>query len=159
VNEPPPAELLARLRPIPTYRDHPATVPHDIVGVDPSGEPVQVQLEGAAGPVLLLFLSSSCAGCQDLWEGVPELGSLVPGGVRIIVVTRDPDAEDASAVAALAPAGTEVVMSSSAYADHLVTGPPFLVVVAQARVVTESVAWGVEETARTIRTVLEGGRQ
>ncbi len=158
MNEPPPADVLARLVPIPTFRDHPATVPHDIEGFGVDGSPKRVAVVGSADRFLLLFLSSECQGCRDLWEGAHALRDAIPNGVRIIVVTKGPEAEDGAAVAALAQPGTEVIMSSRAYGDYLVAGPPFLAVVAGGKVQTEGVAWGIEETARTTRVGLgEGG--
>jgi hypothetical protein len=149
-----PAEIARRARPIPTYRDHPATTPVDIDGVTPPGARLAVGVVGSTEPLLLLFLSASCQGCRDLWEGTPELRLALPDGVRIVIVTRGSDQEDATAIADLAPAGTEVVMSSDAYGDYRVAGPPFLVVVDGGLVRTEGVAWGVSETARAVREAL-----
>jgi hypothetical protein len=158
VNDPPSAEFLRRLRPIPTYRDHPATSPVDIEGVDPTGAPVHVPIVGNAEPVLLLFLSAACLGCHDLWDGTEELRRSIPEGVRIVIVAKGPEQEDAGAIRALAPPGTPTVMSSQAYRDYRVGGPPFLVVVTGHEVVTEGVAWGVEETGRATRRALEESR-
>ena len=66
----PPADILRRLKPIPTYTDHPTTTPHDIVGVAPDGGPCRIEVVEAAAPALLLFLSAGCLGCRDLWEGL-----------------------------------------------------------------------------------------
>jgi hypothetical protein len=140
VNDPPPAEILRRVRPIPTYRDHPATAPSDIEGLTPAGETVKVAIVGASDPVLLVFLSSSCQGCRDLWEGTVALRQSLPEGVR--------------AVAALDPADTLTVMSSQAFRDYRVGGPPFLAVVAAGVVRTEGVAWGIGETVRATRHAL-----
>jgi hypothetical protein len=159
VNDPPPAELLARLRPIPTYRGHPATSPHDVVGVTPDGQRVRIELEGAVEPALLLFLSSGCQVCQDLWLGITELRSAIPDDLRVAVITRGPESESPVAVGALAPPGLEVVMSTRAYADYRVAGPPFLVVVAGGVVKTEGVAWGIEETSRATRAAFEAEPQ
>jgi hypothetical protein len=158
VNDPPSAEFLRRLRPIPTYRDHPATSPVDIEGVDPTGAPAHVPIVGNAAPALLLFLSAACLGCQDLWDGTEELRRCIPDGVRVVIVAKGPEQEDAGAIRALAPAGTRTVMSSQAYRDYRVGGPPFLVVVTADKVVTEGVAWGVEETGRATRHALEPSR-
>ena len=158
MNDPPSAEFLRRLRPIPTYRDHPATSPVDIEGVDPTGAPVHVPIVGNAEPVLLLFLSAACLGCHDLWDGTEELRRSIPEGVRIVIVAKGPEQEDAGAIRALAPPGTPTVMSSQAYRDYRVGGPPFLVVVTGHEVVTEGVAWGVEETGRATRRALEESR-
>jgi hypothetical protein len=163
VNDPPPAEILRRVRPIPTYRDHPATAPVDIEGVDLKGVPVHVPIVGSADvgsaePVLLLFLSADCLGCRDLWDGTEELRRSIPQGVRIVIVARGPEQEDAEAILPLAPPGTPTVRSSQAYRDYRVGGPPFLVLVTASAVLTEGVAWGVEETARATRQALEGSR-
>jgi hypothetical protein len=156
VNDPTPAEILRRVRPIPTYRDHPAPSPVDIAGVDPTGAPVHVPIVGKAEPVLLLFLSADCLGCRDLWDGTEALRRAIPDGVRIVLVAKGPEQEDAGSITALAPPGTPTVMSSEAYRDYRVGGPPFLVVATGDEVLTEGVAWGVEETARATRQALEG---
>jgi len=152
-----PAEIARRARPIPTYRDHPATTPADISGTTPDGSLVEVRLVGAEAPALLLFLSASCQGCRDLWEATSVLREALPEGGRLVIVTRGTAREDPAAIAALAPSRTEVVMSSEAFDAYRVAGPPFLVVVRGGEVRTESVAWGVEETARVTRAALEPG--
>ena len=148
----PPAEILRRLRPIPTYTDHPTTAPHDIVGVTPDGAPCSIDVVEAAAPVLLLFLSAACLGCRDLWEGLHELHA------GLVVVTRDPGEERPETITALAvdaprTDGIDLVMSTGAYRDYRVGGPPFLSVAAAEGVHTESVAWGVEQT---LQTALQG---
>jgi hypothetical protein len=162
----PPADILRRLRPIPTDRRRgPA---RDIEGVDPSGTPLSVAVLGAAAPVLLLFLSAACVGCRDLWDGLPEFRAGLPDACRLAVVTRSPGDEDASAVAVLAPPAAAgggagagdgdgpapVVMSTVAYRDYRVDGPPFFAVVGPQTVLGEGVAWGVEATLRAVRDAL-----
>jgi len=71
-----------------------------------------------------------------------------------VVVTRSPGEESPEAVAVLAgdaPAthGIDLVMSSDAFVDYRVGGPPFLSVAAADGVRTESVAWGLEQTLQT----------
>jgi hypothetical protein len=156
----PPAEILRRLRPIPTYTDHPTTTPHDIVGVTPDGIPCRIDVVEAAAPVLLLFLSAACLGCRDLWEGLHELLAGLAGAARLVVVTRGPGEESPEAITALAgdapeSAGIDLVMSTEAYRDYRVGGPPFLTVAAADGVRTESVAWGLEQT---LQTALQGLR-
>jgi hypothetical protein len=111
---------------------------------------------GSIAPVLLLFLSSDCLGCRDLWEGTAELRSSLPEDLRLVIVTRGTECEDTGAIAALAPPDTTTVMSSSAYRDYRVGGPPFLVVIVGDNVRTEGVAWGIGETVRATRHALEG---
>jgi hypothetical protein len=158
----PPADILRRLRPIPTYTDHPTTTPHDVVGVRPDGTPCRIEVMEAAAPVLLLFLSADCLGCRDLWEGLPELRDGLAGAARLAVVTRSPGEESAEAVTTLAgdtprALGIDLVMSSQAHREYRVGGPPFLTLVAADSVRTESVAWGVEQTLRTALDALGEG--
>jgi hypothetical protein len=155
----PPAEILRRLRPIPTTPGPPTTVPRDVVGVAPDGTPCRVEVEEAAAPVLLLFLSAGCLGCRDLWDGLAALRNGLGDAARLAVVTRSPGDEDAEVIAALADdapqrLGVRVVMSAAAFGDYRVGGPPFLVVAASDAVRTESVAWGVEQTLQTALAAL-----
>jgi hypothetical protein len=149
----PPADILRRLRPIPATAGPPTTPPRDVVGVSPDGADCRVEVEQAADPVLLLFLSAGCTGCRDLWEGLAELRAGLGDDARLAVVTRSPGDEDRSAIEALAgdakQLGVAVVMSSSAFRDYRVSGPPFLALAAPDAVRTESVAWGVEQTLHT----------
>jgi hypothetical protein len=147
----PPADILSRLRPVPTYSGRPTTCPHDVVGVDPAAAPCRIGVVEATEPVLLLFLSAGCLGCRDLWEGLADLQGGLHGSARLAVVTKSPGDEDPAAIAALAgPApdalGVAVVMSTAAYRDYRVAGPPFLAVAAADAVLTESVAWGLDQT-------------
>ena len=176
----PPADILRRLRPIPTDRTRAPA--RDIEGVDPTGAPLSVEIMGATAPALLLFLSAACVGCRDLWEGLSEFEAGLADACRLAVLTRSPSDEDASAVASLArsaarrgegPAPCEtgpvpvetgpvplaagpvpVVMSTAAYRDYRVDGPPFYAVVGPAAVLAEGVAWGVEATLRAVRAAL-----
>jgi hypothetical protein len=116
---------------------------------------VRIAIVGSAEPTLLLFLSSSCLGCRDLWEGTSELRGSLPDEVRIVIVTKGTEHEDVVAIGALAPPGVITVMSSQAYSDYRVGGPPFLVLADGHEVRTEGVAWGVGETARTVGDALE----
>jgi hypothetical protein len=155
----PPADILRRLRPIPTYVDQPTTVPHDVVGVGTDGLARRVDVVDAATPVLLLFLSADCLGCRDLWDGLAELSTALGGAARLAVVTRDPAEEDPGVIETLAGpaavrAGVGVVMSTAAFAAYRVGGPPFLVLVDAEAVRTESVAWGLDQTLRIARAAL-----
>ena len=48
-------------------------------------------------------------------------------------------------------------MSTAAYRDYRVAGPPFLTVADADAVRTESVAWGVEQTLQTALAALRDG--
>ena len=154
----PPAEILRRLRPIPTSPGPPTTRPRDVVGTTLDGSDCLVPVEQATAPVLLLFLSAGCTGCRDLWEGLAQIHAGLGEAARLAVVTKSED--DPSAIAALAADAPErlgilVVMSSSAFRDYRVAGPPFLALAAPDAVRTESVAWGVEQTLQTALASLE----
>ncbi len=134
----PPAEILRRLRPIPTYTGQPATRPHDVVGVGLDGAPRTVALAEAAAPLLLLFLAADCNGCRDLWAALPEIEAGLEGRARLVVLTKGPEVEDPARVAALAGAalerpGIELIMSGAAFAEYRAAAPFFVVVDSQVR--------------------------
>jgi hypothetical protein len=148
----PPADIVRRLRPIPTYTDKPATRPHDIVGVGTNGAPRTISLDEDAAPLLLLFLAADCDGCHDLWTGLSEIAAGLDGAARLVVLTKSPGDQVPEVVAALAAdapqrSGIDVVMSGAAFVDYRAAAPFFVVVDAQS-VRTEGVAWGVGETLR-----------
>jgi len=156
----PPADILRRLRPIPTTVGPPTTVPHDVVGDAPDGRAVRIDVVGAAAPVLLLCLSADCIGCRDLWAGLSELRAGLGRDARLAVVTKVPPAEDPAAIAGLAADDeghlrAPVVMSETAFTDYHAAAP-FLALASSARVLVEGVAWGVDETLRTARAALTG---
>jgi hypothetical protein len=86
-----------------------------------------------------------------LWD------STLGGEVQVVVVTRGPEHEEPRAVPA-ATDGVVLIMSTRAWSDYQVFGPPFFALVdgRTARVATEGVAWGLEPTAETVRRVLGG---
>jgi hypothetical protein len=149
----PPAEILGRLRPIPTSVGPPATRPRDVSGVGLDGAPLRVDVVEATAPVVILFLTAECRGCRDLWSGLAELHAGIGTRARLAVVTKSAPEDDRESVLALAgdvPSrlGIPVVMSTPTF-GHYRAAAPFLVVVTPGEVLAESVAWGVEETVRT----------
>ena len=149
----PPADILRRLRPIPTTVGPPTTTPRDVVGVAPDGRAVRIDVVEATAPVLLLFLSADCIGCQDLWEGLSELRKGLGRAAHLAVVTKAPPTEDPAVIAALAADDNgrlraPVVMSETACSDYHASAP-FLVLTTPTAVLVEGVAWGVGETLRT----------
>jgi hypothetical protein len=97
----------------------------DLEGVSPHGEVLALRVAEVEHDTVLVFLSSSCAGCAPFWPAMadPE----VPDGTRVVVVTRDEPDEDRAAIAALAPPGVTVVMSHDAFEDHGVPGSPYVI--------------------------------
>jgi len=151
--------LLKNLVAVPTYRDHPATQPHDIEGLGPDGELIHRVVLGTGGFSLLLFLSSSCNGCIPLWEAAasPERFSLMDGE-PLIVVTKGPSSEPVDTIRVLSPPQALTVMSDRAFRDYRVHGPPFFVLVdgASQLIPTEGVAWGPEHVADHVARARRG---
>jgi hypothetical protein len=128
------------------------TVAGAIVGTTPSDESVLVSVAGVGHDTLLAFLSTGCSTCEGFWEvfGSGRLG--LPDGVRLVVVTQSPGLESESALAALAPAGLTVVMSTSAWEDYGVPGSPYFVLVdgAAGRVSGEGSATSWQQVLRLV---------
>lgn len=99
----------------------------DLSGSAPDGELRAVPVVGVDHDTALVFLSTSCAGCRPFWDDLAEPG--IDDGTRVVIVTREEPDEDAAEIAALAPAGTTIVMSSAAFEDHEVPGSPYVVLV------------------------------
>jgi hypothetical protein len=125
----PPPGLVEAQRPT----DDPASLgsAHDLAGETPSGEAAIVGVVGAADPTLLAFLSSGCLTCEEFWVAFGEGVGLELDGrpVRIVAVTKGPEAESPGAVAQLAPADITTIMSSEAYDDYGVPVSPYFVLV------------------------------
>jgi hypothetical protein len=102
----------------------------DLLGVTPSGEGAVVAVVGAPQQILLAFLSSGCSSCRRFFDDLAVPGRVaLPADVRLVVVTKGPAEESPSAVAAMAPPGQTVVMSSEAWLNYEVPGSPYFVLV------------------------------
>jgi hypothetical protein len=132
------AEILARLHELgagPYERDSagddrvaPGVTSSDIEAVTPDGDPVVVAVSGRGSDTLLAFLTSGCSTCATFWDAFADLDSLdMPANTRLVVVTKGPEDESESAVAALAPPGVTIAMSSAAWRDYDVPIVPYFV--------------------------------
>jgi hypothetical protein len=103
----------------------------DLVGVAPGGQEARsVRITGVEHDTIVAFLSSGCITCQKFWDAFAKPKKLkLPKGTRVVVVTKGPDGESPSAVAAVAPAAVPTVMSTQAFADYDVPGSPYFVYV------------------------------
>lgn len=118
-----------------------------ITGQSPAGEPVIHRL---ADPwTLIMFLSTTCDGCQELWHDFAEPEhSVLPSDLARLVVTRA--GEEPSAILSRAKEAA-VVLSDEAWPDYGVhSGPFFVLVEGGRRVATEGVAWSLEQIASAI---------
>jgi hypothetical protein len=103
----------------------------DVAGTTPGDDTaVRVGVVGARQSTVLAFLSSGCLTCGNFWEAFGATDRLhVPGGARLVVVTKSPDAESPGRIRELAPAAFPVVMSSAAWEDYEVPHTPYFVYV------------------------------
>ena len=125
-----------------------------VVGVTPSGDARAVAVDNSDEFTLLAFLSSGCATCAAFWEALQAPESLdLPQGTRVAIVTKGPDREIPSEVAALATGRVPVVMSTEAWLEYEVPGSPFFVLVdgASGAAVGQGVAPRVEQLLDLIR--------
>jgi hypothetical protein len=101
---------------------------HDIAGESLAGEVISARVVGVENDTLLLFLSSGCESCEVFWSELARPVPL-PAGTRLIVVPQSAREESLSDLAARAPAGVDVVLSSQAWTDYAVPGSPHVVFV------------------------------
>ncbi len=109
-------------------------VPTVLTGSTLDDETLALSLDG---DVLLAFLSSSCTTCQAFWTAFAGQVDDVPGGARLVVVTRDLDEESESALRARRPAVVALVHSTQAWETFDVPGSPYFALVSGGRVVGE----------------------
>lgn len=117
---------------------------HDVAGVTPDGDAVHIGVGGGQA-TLLAFLSSGCATCQPLWDGLVRGEPSLPDPARVVAVTRGPGAESPGRLRPLAPPGVPVVMSDAAWTDYGVPGSPYVVYVDGGRVTGEGAVQGWDQ--------------
>ncbi|HTU97631.1 MAG TPA: hypothetical protein VMF14_17420 [Solirubrobacteraceae bacterium] len=98
-----------------------------ISGTTLQGDSVTLSFGPGSPVTLLAFLTSGCASCAPLWAGLHEGRELPEMAHRVAVVTHDATRESPTRLDRLAPTGTEVIMSSAAWADYAVPGSPHFV--------------------------------
>lgn len=159
---------LRRLTSVPTRRPGTAAPALDLEGIDLDGARRCVRVTGSDHRWLLLFLGAKCDACGPFFAAVAHPEQLaLEAGDRVAIVTRPPPHEDPCVLRELVPAGVgrvPLVQSDSVWDHYGVHGPPFFALVDQSQVVTEGVAWSVEQVAmdvaRARRTVTPpAGRQ
>lgn len=102
----------------------------DLSGVTPRDEAVRIGVVGARQGTVLVFLSSGCLTCATFWEAFGSTDRLaVPGGARLVVVTKGPEAESGSRILEFSPAAFPVVMSTAAWDQYQVPHTPYFVYV------------------------------
>lgn len=130
----------------------------DLTGVDPSGDALSLAVGGVRHDTLIAFLTSGCATCRGFWDAFHSGSPEVPGGARLVVVTRGPEAESPGTVAGLA-GSTSVVMSTEAWEHYDIPYAPYFVYVSgpEAKVMGEGVAAGWEEVRQLVANAVADG--
>jgi hypothetical protein len=134
----------------------------DLAGSTPQGDAVSLALTGVRHDTLVAFLTSGCETCRGFWEAFRDGPADVPGGARLVVVTRGSDAESPGAIAALAGGGrssVQVVMSNEAWEHYDIPYAPYFVYVSGplGRVVGEGVAARWEQVHTLVANAVADG--
>ena len=116
---------------------HRSTVPkrpsrrgNDLVGVSPELDAVTIAVTGVDRLTLLAFLTSGCGTCLNFWDVFRDGGPLeIPGGARLVCVTKDPSDESVASIRRVAPTTIPVVMSTAAWESYDAPVAPFFVLV------------------------------
>lgn len=138
-----------------------STEAHDVAGVTPAGDAVAISATAGDGETLLVFLSSGCASCAEIWRSLDgRSGTVLPDGLRVVVVTKGPDMESPDAVRRQAPPGVTVIMSSAAWSDYEVQGSPFFVLLdtGAGRRVGEGMASHLAQVVELVRRAADEAR-
>ncbi len=98
-----------------------------ISGTTLHGDSVTLSFGPGSPVTLIAFLTSGCASCAPLWAGLHDARDPASLAQRVAVVTHDAMRESPARLERLAPAGTDVIMSSAAWADYAVPGSPHFV--------------------------------
>lgn len=123
-----PAPGVISPRPAPVRRT--ASTGFDLAGTTPGDEALRIGVVGARQSTLLAFLSSGCLTCGGFWEAFAGADRLsVPGGARLVIVTKGPEAESESRIRELSPSAFPVVMSTGAWEQYKVPHTPYFVYV------------------------------
>jgi hypothetical protein len=134
----------------------------DLAGTTPTGDAISLAVSDVRHDTLIAFLTSGCQTCRGFWESFRRAPMDVPGGARLVVVTRGPEAESPGTIANLAPAGNDavpVVMSTQAWEHYDIPYAPYFVYVSgpAGKVVGEGVAAGWEEVRTLVANAVADG--
>jgi hypothetical protein len=134
----------------------------DLAGITPYGDAVSLAVGGVRHDTLVGFLTSGCQTCRGFWDTFRAGSADVPGGARLVVVTRGPEAESPGTIASLAgSAGGDIpiVMSSEAWEHYDIPYAPYFVYISgpAGRVVGEGVAAGWEQVRSLVTNAVVDG--
>jgi hypothetical protein len=148
------SDVLAPRLPEPPPREGLRRAP-EISGMTLGGDGVQVG-SGSGRPMLLAFLTSGCLTCEGFWETFSQAEPpAIPGGARLVVVTKDSSHESPSRLRELAGDSLEVVMSSTAWQGFDVpTSPYFVYVGPDGMILGEGAASSWQQVASLLRDAI-----
>jgi hypothetical protein len=131
----------------------------DLAGSTPAGEVISVAVTGVRHDTLLAFLTSGCSTCKVIWEAFRGGVDDVPGGARLVVVTRGPEGESPAAIAGLAGTRVPVVMSTEAWQHYDAPYAPYFIYVSgpEGRVTGEGVASSWAQVQGLLATAVADG--
>jgi hypothetical protein len=134
----------------------------DLAGTTPDGDAVSLAVSGVRHDTLIAFLTSGCQTCRGFWDSFRAGAPDVPGGARLVVTTRGPEAESPGSIGNLAGGGSSavpVVMSSEAWEHYDVPYAPYFVYVSgpAGRVVGEGVAAKWDEVRALVANAVADG--
>jgi hypothetical protein len=134
----------------------------DLAGTTPDGDAVSLAVSGVRHDTLIAFLTSGCQTCRGFWDSFRAGAPDVPGGARLVVTTRGPEAESPGSIGNLAGSGQSavpVVMSSEAWEHYDVPYAPYFVYISgpAGRVVGEGVAATWEEVRALVANAVADG--
>ena len=101
-------------------------IPSVLRGETLDGDVVALSLTGP--DTLIAFLSSGCSTCQEFWKAFAGLVPDVPGGARLVVVSRQDD-ESPSALREREPTHVPLLLSDEMWDAFEVPGSPYFVYV------------------------------
>jgi hypothetical protein len=143
----------------PTPRRPDATALVDLTGSTPTGEAVHVAVGEVRHDTVIAFLTSGCSTCREFWEAFRTSPPDVPGGARLVVVTRGSEAESPGTLARLAGDRLPVVMSTEVWDHYDVPVAPYFIYVsgAASRIVGEGTATTWEQVRQLVTNAVNDG--
>lgn len=130
----------------------------DLAGEDLAGDAVQVGLAAGGPSTLIAFLSSGCLTCHGFWRSFGSSDRpAIPGGGRLVIVTKDSAHESPSRLRELAPADVPLVMSTAAWESYEVPTAPYFVYVdgPSGEIHGEGAASGWQQVVSLLRDALD----
>lgn len=102
----------------------------NIAGVALNGQVVGIQVHEGDRATLLAFMSTACSTCDHFWKRFADPEAMASlGDTRLIIVTYGHGYERPADVAAVAPPGVPLVMSTIAWQTYGIEGSPNFVMI------------------------------